>query len=95
MALLDRVLGRQGEEHARRGQAAQFDLLKVFLTGDQDRGSTHELTAKLDRYERRRDSHRGASLAAAVCGTTAGGNRSHGSRSGGSGWRDPVSARRP
>ena len=48
MALLDRVLGRQGEEHARRGQAAQFDLLKVFLTGDQDRGSTHELTAKLD-----------------------------------------------
>ena len=48
MALLDRVLGRQREEHARRGQAAQFDLLKVFLTGDQDRGSTHELTAKLD-----------------------------------------------
>ena len=48
MALLDRVLGRQREEHARRGQAAQFDLLKAFLTGDQDRGSTREVTAQLD-----------------------------------------------
>jgi RNA polymerase sigma-70 factor (ECF subfamily) len=48
MALLDRVLGRQCDEYARRGQAAQFDLLKVFLTGDPDRGSYHELAANLD-----------------------------------------------
>jgi RNA polymerase sigma-70 factor (ECF subfamily) len=48
MALLDRVLGRQREEHARRGQAAQYDLLKMFLTGDQDRGLTRGLTVKLD-----------------------------------------------
>jgi len=48
MALLDRVLERLREEHARRGQAVQFDLLKVFLTGDQDRGSYHEVAAKLD-----------------------------------------------
>ena len=48
MALLDRVLGRQREEHARRGKAAQFDLLKMFLAGDQDGDSTHKLTAKLD-----------------------------------------------
>jgi RNA polymerase sigma-70 factor (ECF subfamily) len=47
MALLDRVLGRQHEEHAARGQAAQFNLLKVFLTGDQDRGSYHQLAENL------------------------------------------------
>lgn len=51
MTLIDRVLGRQRKEHARRGQAAQFDLLKMFLTGDQDRGLTHELTVKLDMSE--------------------------------------------
>jgi RNA polymerase sigma-70 factor (ECF subfamily) len=48
MALLDHVLGRQQEEYARRGQAAQFELLKVFLTGDQDRGSTQEMATQLD-----------------------------------------------
>jgi RNA polymerase sigma-70 factor (ECF subfamily) len=48
MALLDRVLGRQREEYGRRGQAMQFDLLKVFLTGDQDRGSHHQVAARLD-----------------------------------------------
>ncbi len=48
MALLDRVLGRQQEEYGRRGHASHFDLLKVFLTGDQDRGSYHHLTAKLN-----------------------------------------------
>lgn len=48
MALLDRVLGRQREEYARRDQTAQFDLLKVFLTGDENRGSYHRLAANLD-----------------------------------------------
>lgn len=48
MALLDRVLGRQREEYARRAKAAHFDLLKVFLTGDQDRGQYHELAAQLE-----------------------------------------------
>src|ERR1035437_11097644 len=41
------------------------------------------------------DRNCGASLAAAVCGTAPGVNRSHGSRSGGSGRRDPVSAGGP
>jgi DNA-directed RNA polymerase specialized sigma24 family protein len=48
MALLDRVLRRQHDEYARRGKAAQFDLLKAFLTGDQDRGAYHDVAAKLD-----------------------------------------------
>ncbi len=47
-ALLDRVLGRQREEYTRKGQTAQFDLLKVFLTGDQDRGSYQKVSAELD-----------------------------------------------
>jgi DNA-directed RNA polymerase specialized sigma24 family protein len=47
MSLLDHVLGRQREECARRGQAAQFDLLKVFLTGDQDRGLYHASAGQL------------------------------------------------
>src|ERR1700722_14568389 len=48
MALLERVLERHREEYARRGQAAQFDLLKVFLTGEQDRGGYYRLAASLD-----------------------------------------------
>jgi RNA polymerase sigma-70 factor (ECF subfamily) len=50
-ALLDRVLGCQREEYARRGQAAQFDLLRVFLSGDPDggtrQGTYQELAGKL------------------------------------------------
>lgn len=48
MALLDRVLGRQQEEYARRGLGEQFELLKAFLTGDQDRGSTQQAARQLD-----------------------------------------------
>ena len=48
MALLDRVLSRQREEFERRGRAAQFDLLKVFLTDDPDRGLHPRLAADLD-----------------------------------------------
>jgi RNA polymerase sigma-70 factor (ECF subfamily) len=48
MTLLDRVLSRQREEYARRGQSVQFDLLKPFLTGDQDRGQHHRLAVQLD-----------------------------------------------
>jgi DNA-directed RNA polymerase specialized sigma24 family protein len=51
MALLDRVLGRQREEHAGRGQIAQFELMKGFLTSDQDRGSTQHVAASLDMSE--------------------------------------------
>lgn len=50
-ALLDRVLGRQCEEYAARGQTAQFDLLKPWLTGDQDRGGYRELAAQLGMSE--------------------------------------------
>jgi DNA-directed RNA polymerase specialized sigma24 family protein len=38
MALLAQVLGELSDECARRGRSAQFELLKAFLTGDQDRG---------------------------------------------------------
>lgn len=48
MALLDRVLTRQREEFDRRGRALQFDLLKVFLTDDPDRGLHPRLAADLD-----------------------------------------------
>ena len=39
LALLDLVLARLREEHSRKEQAAQFDRLQMFLTGDQERGS--------------------------------------------------------
>ena len=42
------LLGRQHEEYVRRAKAANFDLLKVSLTGDQVRGQNHELAARLD-----------------------------------------------
>jgi len=48
MAKLSDPLANPAKSNNAEGKAAQFDLLKVFLTGDQDRGSTHELTAKLD-----------------------------------------------
>ncbi len=47
-ALLDRVLACQREEYARRGQAAQFDLLRVFVSGDPDRGAYQQLAANLE-----------------------------------------------
>lgn len=46
--LLERVLERQHEEYAQRGQAVQFDLLKAFLTGDPERGLHHQLATALD-----------------------------------------------
>jgi DNA-directed RNA polymerase specialized sigma24 family protein len=48
LALLERVLARHREEYNRRGQAAQFDLLKVFLTGDPERGLHRQLAATLN-----------------------------------------------
>jgi DNA-directed RNA polymerase specialized sigma24 family protein len=51
VALLDRVLGRQHEEYTRRGQAAHFDLMKSFLTGDQERGSYERVAGNLDMSE--------------------------------------------
>jgi DNA-directed RNA polymerase specialized sigma24 family protein len=47
MALLARVLGGLGEEYARRGRSAQFELLKAFLTGDQDRGEYRQVAEEL------------------------------------------------
>jgi RNA polymerase sigma-70 factor (ECF subfamily) len=48
LTLLDSVLIRLREEHTGRGQEAQFDRLKVFLTGDQDRGSYEQTAAGLN-----------------------------------------------
>ena len=47
LALLDLVMVRLCEEHSRKGQAAQFDKLSPFLTGDQDRGSYSQLGGDL------------------------------------------------
>ena len=47
IAVLDRVLAHLREEHSHRGQAAQFDRLRVFLTGDQDHGSYDEVARSL------------------------------------------------
>jgi DNA-directed RNA polymerase specialized sigma24 family protein len=47
-ALLQRVLARHRDEYVRRGQAAHFDALKIFITGDQDRRSYREAAAALD-----------------------------------------------
>jgi RNA polymerase sigma-70 factor (ECF subfamily) len=46
-ALLARVLGGLGDEYACRRRAAQFELLKAFLTGDQDRGEYRQVAEKL------------------------------------------------
>jgi RNA polymerase sigma-70 factor (ECF subfamily) len=51
MALLDSVLARMCDEYTRRGQAVEFDALKLFLTGDQERGTYHEIAAKLSSSE--------------------------------------------
>jgi RNA polymerase sigma-70 factor (ECF subfamily) len=48
IAVLDRVLERLRAEHSHKGQAAQFDRLQVFLTGDQDRGSYDEVARSLN-----------------------------------------------
>jgi RNA polymerase sigma-70 factor (ECF subfamily) len=47
LAALDHVLVRLREEFDRKGQSAQFDQLRVFLTGDQDRGSYDEAARAL------------------------------------------------
>ena len=46
--LLDRVLGELSDEFARRGRTAQFEQLKPFLTGDQDRGEYRQVAEELD-----------------------------------------------
>ena len=48
IAVLDRVLDRLRAEHSHKGQAAQFDWLQVFLTGDQDHGSYDEVARSLN-----------------------------------------------
>jgi RNA polymerase sigma-70 factor (ECF subfamily) len=47
IAVLDRVLAHLREEHSHKGQAAQFDRLQVFLTGDQDHGSYDDVARSL------------------------------------------------
>lgn len=48
ITVLDRrVLARLREEYSHKGQAAQFDRLQVFLTGDQDPGSYDEVARSL------------------------------------------------
>jgi RNA polymerase sigma-70 factor (ECF subfamily) len=51
MSLLDSVLARLCDEYARRGQAREFDVLKAFLTGDEERGAYHEIAALLSTSE--------------------------------------------
>jgi RNA polymerase sigma-70 factor (ECF subfamily) len=46
-ALLARVLGGLGDEYERKGRGAQFQMLKAFLTGDQDRGAYHQVAEEL------------------------------------------------
>jgi len=46
-ALLARVLGGLSDEYARRGRGAQFERLKGFLTGDQDRGEYGQVAEEL------------------------------------------------
>ena len=46
-----RLIPRQRAEFDRRGQAAQFDRLKVFLTGDSARGSHQHAATELDMSE--------------------------------------------
>jgi RNA polymerase sigma-70 factor (ECF subfamily) len=48
IAILDRVLARTCEEYAARGQLNQFDLLKVFLSGDPERGLHDQLATALN-----------------------------------------------
>ena len=47
-ALLDRVLGRLRAEYAGKGQSAEFDRWKPFLSGDQERGAYHQNAVELD-----------------------------------------------
>jgi DNA-directed RNA polymerase specialized sigma24 family protein len=48
LAVLEHVLERLRVEHARKGQEAQFDRLKPFLTGDQDTGEYHQSAIDLN-----------------------------------------------
>ncbi len=51
LAVLDGVLGRLRQEHARKGQGAQFERLRIYLTGDQERGVCHQLANELNLSE--------------------------------------------
>lgn len=46
-ALLARVLGGLGDEYSKKGKRAQFEALKAFLTGDQDRGEYRQAGEQL------------------------------------------------
>lgn len=46
-ALLARVLGGLGDEYSKKGRSAQFEALKAFLTGDQDRGEYRQVGEQL------------------------------------------------
>jgi len=50
-ALLDQVLTRLRTEFAGRGQGTQFELLKRFLAGDQERGSYAQVAGELNMSE--------------------------------------------
>jgi len=47
LTLLDRILARLGDEYAREGRRSYFERMRVFLTGDQDRGSYEQVAADL------------------------------------------------
>ncbi len=51
LTVLDGVLAQLRQDYARKGQAAHFDRLRIFLTGDQDRGEYHRLAAELNLNE--------------------------------------------
>lgn len=51
LTVLDGVLAELRRDYARKGQVAQFDRLRFFLTGDQRRGDYHQLVTELDMSE--------------------------------------------
>ena len=48
IAMLERVMGRLRREEAKAGKAERFDLLKVFLVGEQQGETYVDLAAQLD-----------------------------------------------
>jgi RNA polymerase sigma factor (sigma-70 family) len=51
LAVLERVLARLRKEHVQKRQEPQFDRLKPFLTGDQDRSAYHQSAIELNTSE--------------------------------------------
>src|SRR5581483_1340079 len=51
LAVLDAVLARLRDEQCRKGQGAQFESIKLFLTGDQDRGAYERVASALHTHE--------------------------------------------